>query len=190
MARVKVNGEGCMALLDNGTQVNTIMSGYVENHSMDIWPLSELVGSWVACVGLGNALTWPIGYIIIWIQVDRVQGYNEDQITLVIPDLSNFMAWVPMILETPTIGHIMNVIKESKMGVLETPWVNTQVAYLLVVQHATAMVEDDKVTTKALTLLNMMKLSSPKRVKWSTLSHPKLYMQGLRQHSLVWDQMW
>ena len=36
-----------------------------------------------------------MGYIIIQVQVDRVQGYDEDQIALVIPDLSNFAAWVP-----------------------------------------------------------------------------------------------
>ena len=31
------------------------------------------------------------------------------------------------------IGHVMNVIKESEMDRLATPWVNAQVAYLLVV---------------------------------------------------------
>ena len=54
-----------------------------------------------------------VGYVIIWIQVDRVQGYDEDQIALVILDLSNFVAWVPVILGTPTISHIVNVIKEE-----------------------------------------------------------------------------
>ena len=38
-----------------------------------------------------------MGYIIIWVQVDRVQGYDEDQIPLVILDLSNFVDQVPMI---------------------------------------------------------------------------------------------
>ena len=37
VARVKVNGESCMALLDNGTQINTIMPGYIKNHSLDVW---------------------------------------------------------------------------------------------------------------------------------------------------------
>ena len=32
------------------------------------------------------------------------------------------------------IGHIMNVIKESEMDMLATPWVNACVAYLLAVQ--------------------------------------------------------
>ena len=46
-----------------------------------------------------------MGYIIIQVQVDGVQGHDEDQIALVIPDLSNFMAWVPMILGTPIKPH-------------------------------------------------------------------------------------
>ena len=139
-----------MALLDNGVKINTIMPGYVENHSVDVRPISDLVGRWVTCVGLGNALTWPIGYIIIQVQVDGVQGYDEDQIALVIPDLSNFMAWFPVILGTPMIGHIMNVIKESERDMLVTPWVNAWVAYLLAGCQAAAMVEDDKIATKVL----------------------------------------
>ena len=79
-------------------------------------------------------LTQPMGYIVIWVQVDRVQGYDEDQIALVILDLSNFMAWVPVILGTPMIGHVMNTIKEREIGNLATPWVNTLVAYLLAVR--------------------------------------------------------
>ena len=82
-----------MAFLDNGAQINTIMPGYMENHSLDIRPITDLIDRWVACVGLGNALTWPIDYIIIRIQVDGVQGYDDDQTDLVIPDLSNFAAW-------------------------------------------------------------------------------------------------
>ena len=71
-----------MALLDSGAQINTIMPGFIENHSLDVGPLSDLMGRWVICMGLGNTFTWPIGYIIIWVQVDGVQGYDEDQIAL------------------------------------------------------------------------------------------------------------
>ena len=41
-----------MAILDNGKQINTIMPGFVENCSLDVGPLSELVGRLVAHVGL------------------------------------------------------------------------------------------------------------------------------------------
>ena len=54
--------------------------------------ITNLLGAKVICVGLGNAYMRPLGYIIIWVQVDGVQGYDKDHIALVIPDLSNFMA--------------------------------------------------------------------------------------------------
>ena len=133
-----------MALLDNGTQITTIMLGFVENHSLDVGPLSDLVVGLVACVGLGNALTQPMSYVIMWVQVDGVQGYDEDQIALVILDLSDFAAQVPVILGTPMISHVRNMIKEKEIDTLATPWINTQVAYHLVVWWATATVGDDK----------------------------------------------
>ena len=104
MTRVTINGESCMALLDNGVQVNTIMPKYVSDHSLHVGPITDLMGSKVACVGLGNAYTRPLGYVVIQVQVDRVQDYDEDQIALVILDISNFMTRVPVILGMPTIG--------------------------------------------------------------------------------------
>ena len=93
-----------MALLDNRGQVNTIMPRYVRYNSLQVGTITDLVGSKVTCVGLGNSYTRPLGYIVIQVQVDGVQGYDEDQIALVIPDLSNFTARVLVILGTPTIG--------------------------------------------------------------------------------------
>ena len=81
-----------MAPLDNGAQVNTIMLRYVSDHSLQVGPITNLMGSKVTCMGLGNAYTRLLGYIMIWVQVDRVQGFDEDQIALVILDLSNFTA--------------------------------------------------------------------------------------------------
>ena len=126
VARVKVNGERCMALLDNGMQINTITPGYVENHSLDVRP--HMQSGHLHRPGKCPHLTNWLHHI--WIQVNGVQGSNEDQIALVIPDLSNFAAQVPVILRIPMIGHVMNVIKESEIDALTTPWVNVQVAYL------------------------------------------------------------
>ena len=150
IARVRVNGERCMTLLDNGAQINTIMPGCVENHSLDARPLSDLMGRWVICAGLEKTFTQPIGYVIIWVQVYGVQCYDEDQIALIVPDLSNFVAWVPVILETPTIGCIMNVIREKEIDALATPWGNAHVAYLLAVWWVTTTLEDNKVATRGL----------------------------------------
>ena len=65
--------------------------------------------------------------------MDEVQGYDEDEIALVILDLSNFVAWIPVILGTPTISHIINVIKEKEIDALAISWVNCWVGYLLAV---------------------------------------------------------
>ena len=93
-----------MALLDNCAQINTIMPKYVSEHSLQVGLITNLLGVKVTCVGLGNAYTRPLGYIATPVQADGVQGYNEDQISLVILDLSNFVAQIPVILGTPTIS--------------------------------------------------------------------------------------
>ena len=131
VAKVKINGESCMALLHNGTQINTIMPSYVKSCSLEVGPITDLPGRGVTCIGLGNAYTQPSGYIIIQFQVDGVQGYNEDQIALVVLDLSNFAAKIPIILGTPTKSCIVNVMNEREIDALVTSWVNARVAHLL-----------------------------------------------------------
>ena len=93
-----------MVLLDNGAQVNTIMLKYVSDHSLQVGPITDLIGPKVTCMGLGNAYMRLLGYIVIWAQVDGLQGYNEDQIALIIPDLSNVAAQIPVILGMSTIS--------------------------------------------------------------------------------------
>ena len=126
-----------MALLDNGVQVNTIMPRYVNKHSLQVGPITDLMGSKVTCVGLGNAYTRPLGYVVIWVQVDGVRGYNEDRIALVIPDFSNFATRVPVILGTPTIGRIVNMMKEAEMDALAMLWANARAAHLLAIHRMT-----------------------------------------------------
>ena len=128
-----------MLLLDNGAQVNTIMLRYVSDHSLQVGPITDLMGSKVTCVGLGNAYTRPLGYMVIWVQVDGVWGYDEDQIALVIPDFSNFAARVPVTLGTPTIGQVVNVMREAEMDALAMPLANARVAHLLLVHRMMPM---------------------------------------------------
>ena len=134
-----------MALLDNGAQVNTITPRYENEHSLQVGPISDLMGSKVTCMGLGNAYTRPLGYMVIQVQVDGVWGYDEDQIALVIPDFSNFATRVPIILGMPTIGHVVNVMREAEMDALAMPLVNARVAHLLAVCRMMPMeVGDDQ----------------------------------------------
>ena len=133
-----------MALLDNGAQINNLMPKYVSDHPLQMGPITDLPGAKVTCVGLGNAYMRPLGYIIIWIQVDRFQGYDKNQIALLIPDLSNFAAQNPVILGTPTISCIINAMNETEIDALAMPWVNAREAHLLVVHRMTAVTAGDE----------------------------------------------
>ena len=117
-----------MAVLDNAAQINTIILKYVSDHSLQVGPITNHVGSKVTCVGLG--------YIVIQVQVERVWGYVENQIALVILALSNFAARIPVILGTPTMDQVINVIKEAKVAM---PWTNARVAHLLSVHRMVPM---------------------------------------------------
>ena len=128
-----------MALLDNCAWINTIMPKYTSHHLLQMGLIADLLGQKVTCIGLGNAYMRPLGYIIIQVQVDRVQGYDEDQIALVIPDLSNLAAQIPVILGTPTISCVINVMKETEIDVLAMPWANARVAHLLSICRMTAV---------------------------------------------------
>ena len=75
--------------------------------------------------------------MVIWVQVDGVWGYDEDQIAPVIPDFSNFATRVPIILGTPTIGQVINVMREAEMDALAMPWANVRAAHLLAVWRMT-----------------------------------------------------
>ena len=137
VAKVKINGESCMALLDNSAQVNAIMPRYVKEHFPQVGPMTDLMGSRVTCIGLGNAYTRLLGYVVIQVQVDGVQGYDEDQIALIIPHFSNFANRVPIILGTPTIGRVVNMMREAEMEALAMPWANVRAAHLLAVRRMT-----------------------------------------------------
>ena len=137
-----------MALLDNDMQINTIMPSYVKSHSLEMGLITDLIDRRVACIGLGNAYTQPLGYVNVRVQVNGVQGYNEDQITLVVPDLSNITERNCVKLGTLTISHIINVMKEREIDALATPSANAREAHLLSVQRAAATIGDNQAKEK------------------------------------------
>ena len=49
----------------------------------------------------GNTAT--LGYIVINVQIEGIPSYNEEQVALVIEDISGLGMRVPVILGTPTI---------------------------------------------------------------------------------------
>ena len=64
-------------------------------------------------------------------QVKEVAGYDEDAVFLVVPDGSAFGKRVPLIIGTCTLARVINVIKESELDQISTPWAMVHLAQLL-----------------------------------------------------------
>ena len=118
IAWVEIIDEGSLALLDSGSNINTVTSEFVKAHSLDVGPLSNLVDGTLKINGFGGLFSQPLGNVMIRVLVEGVKGYNEDQVALVIPESTTFRSRVPVTLDTPTINQIMNVMKESKIDEL------------------------------------------------------------------------
>ena len=54
--------------------------------------------------------------------MDGVQGYDEDQIVLVVLDLLKFVEWILVVLGNSTISCVVNVMKEREIDALMMPW--------------------------------------------------------------------
>ena len=119
---VRVEGREVDALADSGNQVNTVMSGYVHQHEFPVLPLCDLVNHPLNLVGLDSTRTCPLGFVILRVWVNEISGYDEDMVFLVVQDELEFSQDVPVVIGTCTLGRIINVIKESEMDRLLTPW--------------------------------------------------------------------
>ena len=94
---------------------------------MDIMSLDylsqETRGSVPLIRGLGSISVEPIGLVMMNVKVLCVEGYDEDQIAIVMDD-PGMTEW-PVILGTPTLYRIMEVIKESEISELAVPWASS-----------------------------------------------------------------
>ena len=133
LGKALIDGELTNCLLDNGAQLNFITPAYVQERVMDIMSLDylaqEISGSIPPIRGIGSISVEPVGFIMMNVKVPCVQGYDEDQIAIVMDD-PGMTEW-PVILGTPTIYRVMEVIKESGISKLAVPWASSQVSWLM-----------------------------------------------------------
>ena len=124
LGKALIDDELTSCLLDNGAQLNFITPAYAQEQEMDIMSLDYLAqetgGSILLIRGLGGISVEPIGFVMMNVKVPSVQGYNKDQIAIVMDD-PGMTEW-PVILGTPTLYRVMEVIKESEISKLAVPW--------------------------------------------------------------------
>ena len=65
----------------------------------------------------------PVGFIMMNVKVPGVKGYDEDQIAIVMDD-PGMTEW-PVIMGTPTLYRVMEVIKESEISKLAVQWASS-----------------------------------------------------------------
>ena len=88
--------------------------------------------------GLGGKFVKPDGFVLVNVRVPCVKGYNEDQIAIVLDDPA--MKHCPVILRTPTLYRVMEVIREDEINRLAVPWAASHISWLM--RGLTAFVEE------------------------------------------------
>ena len=92
--------------------------------------LAQEVGGKIPPIrGIGGIMVDPEGFIIMNVKIPCVKGYNKDQIAIVMDDPG--MKDCLVILGTPTIFQVMEVIKESEISELAIPWASSRVSWLM-----------------------------------------------------------
>ena len=63
-----------------------------------------------------------LGYVIINVQVEGIPSYYEEQVALVIPNVTQLGLKVLVILGAPTIHRLCRQMKESKIQMAPEEW--------------------------------------------------------------------
>ena len=156
-----INDELTTCLLDNGAQLNFITPAYAIERGMDIMSLDRLAqeigGQLPLIVGMGGSLVEPTGFVLMNVKVPCVQGYDEDQVTLVMDDPG--MTECPVILGTSTLYWVMEVTKESEISKLAELWSSSRISWLMHdVMARLGQVVVNNMANKPITPLNVDKV--------------------------------
>ena len=122
MGYAMIKGNQILGLLDTGANVNMITPECVAALGLQVGPLMDLHEGGITVDQPFNYEGWPIGYIIMRVQINGISSYDEDQVVLVAQSSTEFVHKVPIILGMPTTNQVIATLKESKIDELATPW--------------------------------------------------------------------
>ena len=125
-------------LLDNGSQLNFVTPTYARERGMDILSLDtlarEIGGRLPPIAVMGDGMIKPEGFVIMNVRVPCVKGVQQrpDRHCVGRPRDED----CPVVLGTPTLFRVMEVIKESEITELAVPWANSRLSWLMRGVHA------------------------------------------------------
>ena len=135
MSPIKLNGDSVKALLDTGAMVNTMTPSYCKTRDLPVYPVADLDNvsdkKGIDLVGIGGTDKTPTHFTVARVQTDDIAGYDEEQVFLLVADNSSWALKVPVILGTPTISRMINVLKEGEMENLQGAYLQSYVCRLL-----------------------------------------------------------
>ena len=110
-------------LIDSGARANAITPEYCHQRKLKVRPVNELATNptSIPVSGIGG-FTQALGYAIINVRIEGIGSYNEEQVVLVIEDVSGLGMRVPVILGTPTIHRLCRQLKESEFETVPNEW--------------------------------------------------------------------
>ena len=123
MGYALIDGRRELVLIDSGARANSVTPEYATKHQLVVAPVHELADNpkSLAVVGVGGVTT-ALGYVIINVKIEEIPSYAEDQVALVVPDVSGLGQEVPVILGTPTIHRLTRCMKESEISDAPPEW--------------------------------------------------------------------
>ena len=109
-----IEGPQMPVLLDMGANVNMITVECMEALGLQMGPLTDLHEGGITINQPFNYEGRPIGYVIMSVHIDKISGYNKDQVVLVACSSAKFAHHVPIILGTPLWIGPLRSLKRAK----------------------------------------------------------------------------
>ena len=122
MGYTTIKGNQMLVLLDMGANVNMITPECMAALGLQVGPLMDLHEGGITVDQPFNYEGWPIGYIIMRVQINGISGCSEDQVTLVAQSSTKFTHKVSIILGMSTTDWAIATLKESEIDELATLW--------------------------------------------------------------------
>ena len=102
----------------------------MKEHKLKVGPVHNLAlhPTLIPISGIGGH-TAALGYVIINLQVEGIPSYYEEQVALVIPNVTQLGLKVPVILGTPMIHWLCHQMKESEIQTAPEEWQHALLSY-------------------------------------------------------------